>query len=66
MRKVFEQSEHTMSKEGIYVYCNNNNEVFMGGLESEHSPYFVFTPDEAILFAMEVIKVAEKIKNNKE
>jgi hypothetical protein len=62
MRKIFEQSERIQDAEIIHVYGNSFNEVFIGNVESECSPFFVFTPDEAIFFAREVIKVAKQIK----
>lgn len=65
MRKIFEQSERVQDLEVIHVYGNTFNEVFIGNVEAEHSPCFVFDPDEAIIFAKEVIKVAKLIKNNK-
>ena len=63
MRKVFEQTDSIENKELIYVYGNTYNEVFIGNVDSEHLIGIVFTPDEALLFAKEVIKVAKQIKS---
>lgn len=65
MRKIFEQSERVQDLEVVHVYKNTFNEVFVGNIDAEYSPCFVFDPDEAIIFAKEVIKVAKLIKNNK-
>lgn len=66
MRKIFEQSERIDQQDAIlHVYCNNYKEVFIGNVDAEYCPCFVFTPEEAIIFAREVIKVAKQIKNSK-
>jgi len=65
MRKIFEQSERVKDLDVVHVYPNTFNEVFVGNVDAEYSPYFVFTPEESIIFAREVIKVAKQIKSNK-
>jgi len=63
MNIVFEQSERVKEESPIFVYENNYEEVFIGDREN----FFIcLGPYEAILFAKEVIKVANKIKRENE
>jgi len=59
MKSVFEQSERVQEESLIFVYENTHSEIFIGDKEEL---CIVFDPDEAILFAKEVIKVANRIK----
>lgn len=65
MRKIFEQTER-VDHEIIHVYENTNNEVFIGNVDDQDMTCIVFSPDEAILFAKEVLRVAKKIKQQNE
>lgn len=59
MNIVFEQSERANEESPVWVFENTHQEVYIGDREN----FFIcFNPDEAILFAREVLKVANKIK----
>ena len=59
MKAVFEQPERILEPSLVFVYENVHNEVYIGDMEEL---CIAFNPDEAILFAKEVIKIANRIK----
>jgi hypothetical protein len=63
MRAIFDQSARLEESEEIHVYVNSFNEIFIGNRDIEQPICCVFSPDEAMLFAKEVIRIAKQIKN---